>query len=405
MRGATSRLRRLLAAGLLLFGALSTIGCVPGVAWLPDSSGFIYTSGEQFTTLAHYDVTSHQSKVLVENTGAPTLWPALSPDGKRIAVGRVILVKGQKQSKLQVILYDRSGKELKRSQEFDWLQGDQPAQSEKLNDMAVAPQLFWAPRGERIVIQSIGKEPYAAIYDIQADRLLHSGPAVLLTFGSTPIRPDGAGFLLMKNPRWANWWDKKPGEVDPDPQFTFVDWEGKEKTLKPPAYLLDGEALKKETDPLKLYALLLPAFFESRWRGEVAEVSYGPDRLRYDIAKGEAVLDKVKPETTREGHVILRQYPIALGRATLRVVGPEQKEGERKNIDFARLEVVKAGQQKAQVLIPELNWLPVLVPAPNGKHVAIWSQVKENKREKGALLLVVNEQGEATGRIELGLKP
>jgi hypothetical protein len=405
MRRATSRLRQLAAAGLLLFGALSTIGCVPGVAWLPDSSGFIYTSGEEFTRLAHYDVTSHQSKVLVENTGAPTLWPALSPDGKRIAVGRLILVKGQKQSKLQVILYDRSGKELKRSQEFDWLQGDQPAKSEKLNDMGAAPQLFWAPRGERIVIQSIGKEPYAAIYDVKADRLLHSGQAVLLSFGGTPIRPDGAGFLLMKNTRWPNWWDKKPGEIDPDPQFTFVDWEGKEKMLKPPAALLDGEALKKETDPLKLYALLFPAYFESRWRGDVAELTYGPDRLRYEIAKGEAVLDKVKLETTREGHVVLRQHAIPGGQATLRVVALKQKDGERKNTDSSRLEVVKAGRQEAQVLIPELNFLPVLVPAPNGKHVAIWSQVKENNREKGAVLLVVDHQGEVTGRIELGLKP
>jgi hypothetical protein len=384
MRYASSPLRRQPAAVLLLVGLCSSSGCVPGVAWLPDSSGFIYTTGKQFTKLAQYDLATGQSKILVEDTAAPTLWPALSPDAKRIAVGRLFFAKDQKQAKIQVIIYDRSGKELRRSKTFDWPHGNKPAW----------PQLHWAPRGERIIIHTVGEDvPCTGIYDVQTDRLLKAGEGVLLGFGGTPLRPDGAGFLVMKNARWPNWWDKQPGAVDPDPRFVFMDWEGREKSIKAPAYLLDGEALKKEKEAAKLYALLFPVFFESHWQGDIAEVSLGRDRLRYFTARGAAVLDRVKPQTTREGNLVVRHYPFPGGKATLRVVSTKQNP---------RLEVVKGVGSEPEVVVKQLELLPVLIPSPTGKQVAVWANAKGGQQGQKSLLLVVNDQGEVGARIELG---
>ena len=235
---------RLLAAGVLLLGALSSAGCVPGVAWLSDSSGFYYTSGTEHTRLNLYDAASNKSKVVVKDTGAGTLWPAVSPDGERIAVAKHIYTVGQKRTKLQVVLFSREGKELSRSKEVDWLELKNPAVADRKKNGGEMPQLYWAPKEDKVLVFTDGGDGghsdggeggHAAIYDVKADRMIHSGEGQLLVFGGSPLRPDGSGFLLIKNTRWPNWWNQGPGEISSDPGFTFVDWDGKETALKAPA--------------------------------------------------------------------------------------------------------------------------------------------------------------------------
>src|SRR5262245_22533350 len=70
----------------LVIVALAAVasGCVNGVGWLPDSSGFVYATDRQQLVL--FDLKTKSSEVLVANTGTNTYWPAVSPDGKRIAV-------------------------------------------------------------------------------------------------------------------------------------------------------------------------------------------------------------------------------------------------------------------------------------------------------------------------------
>jgi hypothetical protein len=388
---------RLLTALLFLLGALSSAGCVPGVAWLPDSSGFIYTSGEHFTKLVHYDVAKGQEHVLVEDTGAGTLWPALRPDGQQIAVAKLTLTKGLKTTKLQIILYSRAGKELNRSKVFDWMELEKPAPGDAVSNSGLLPQLFWAPQGDKIIIHTSGADQggYTAIYDVKADQLIHAGDAQLLTFGSTPVRPDGAGFLVMKNMHWPSWWEKKPGEVDPDPRFAFVDWQGKEKALKPPAFLLDADALKKEKDANKIGGLLWPAYYESGWQGDVARVSWNVDRLRYLTGKGEAVLERIKAEKTKDGSLVMRHYPFPGGRTRVRVVVTKWDDQKPENSGPARLEVLKAGQQEPQDILEEITPC-VLIPAPNGKWLAVWTSMKEKKPKDQPLIVVIDDQGTVT---------
>src|SRR5262249_52509859 len=155
-RERTPWLRRFFT-GLALAAGLASAGCVPGVCWLPDSSGIIYTGGKKYDRLLQYDLAEGKPKVLVADTGAPTLWPAVSPDGRKIAVARVG-IDGKDRATVQVILYGRDGKELKRSKVFPWVETKKgpgelaPGKEEK----PLAPQLFWAPRGERIVVDLLG---------------------------------------------------------------------------------------------------------------------------------------------------------------------------------------------------------------------------------------------------------
>jgi hypothetical protein len=69
----------------MLLGILvaCTAGCYPGVAWLPDSSGFLYQGPGGIT---HYDLKTGKARVLIQDGKNTTQLPAVTPDGKRIAV-------------------------------------------------------------------------------------------------------------------------------------------------------------------------------------------------------------------------------------------------------------------------------------------------------------------------------
>src|SRR5262249_24582489 len=133
-------------------------------------------------------------------------------------------------------------------------------------------QLFWAPHDDRIVIHWYRgtKSPentdwHTGIYDVKADRFTNLGESMLLVFGGRAFRPAGAGFLVIKNyERWSD------GGI----RFSLVDFDGKERAIKPPPLLVDKEALRKERDFNKLAALLCPALYQSGWDGDVAEVSW-----------------------------------------------------------------------------------------------------------------------------------
>jgi hypothetical protein len=396
------------AAGLLLLVALASAGCIPGVGWLPDSSGFIYTAGEKRTRLVHYDLAQGKGNVLVEDTGAGTLWPAVSPDGKRIAVAKLALPEGQKRTTLQVILYSRAGKEPVRSEVFDWMElkdrafGPGPPPKPSI-ELYMLPQLFWAPRGDRILITTANTTAgYTGIYEVERNRLLHAGEGILFTFGGTPIRPDGAGFLVMKSRGWPWWWNREDGKGDCDPGFAFVDWEGKERALKPPPLLGNADALKKEEDNNKMGALLWPTLYQSAWDGNVAQVSWNVDRMRYVTDKGKAVLDGIKPERTKDGLLIKQQLAFPGGKARVRVVVTKEPHPTLPNVARDRVEVIKEGQEKPTVILDKIDAGCVLIPSPKRMLVAIIAGVGEEKGGRGHdLVVVVNDKGEEVARVPL----
>jgi hypothetical protein len=376
----------------VLGAALSSAGCVPGVGWLPDSTGFIYTSGADYTQLCHFDLQKNERHVLVGDTGAPTGWPAVRSDGQRVAVAKLIVEPMQKQARIQVTVYDRQGKEVHRSKVLDWAVLEKEFSKEPAKDDPVTlPQLFWAPLGDRILIHVAG---HTGIYDAKVAKLVWSTGGALLNFRGGPVRPDGAGFLVMKNyTGWATVFTMDKQAKDIDPHFVFVDWAGKEQPIKAPALMLDVHALQKETNSNKLMALFLPLLFESGWEGEVAQVSYDVERLRYFTKKGEALIDSVMPEWV-EGGMVQSQYRFPGGKAQLRVIALFKKENGPGSSTKVRLEVLKAGKKAPEVIVAEAEYC-VPVVAPNGKMVAVRSLIPNNdpNTREQYNLLVVDDKG------------
>jgi hypothetical protein len=392
MQPGLTLVRRCLTTLVLLGVALSSSGCVPGVGWLPDSTGFIYTSGADYTQLCHFDLQKNERHVLVGDTGAPTGWPAVRSDGQLIAVAKFTAEPMQKQARIQITVYDRQGKEVHRSKVLDWAVLENTFSKEPAKDDPVTlPQLFWAPQGDRILIHVAG---HSGIYDAKAAKLVWSAPGALLNFRGGPVRPDGAGFLVMKNyTGWATVFTKDKQAKDIDPHFVFVDWAGKEQPIKAPALMLDVAALQKETNSNKLMALFVPLLFESGWVGDVAQVSYHVDRLRYVTKKGEALLDSVQPEMV-EGGMVQSQYRFPGGHAQLRVIALFKKENGPESSNRVRLEVLKAGKKDPEVIVAEAEYC-VPVVAPNGKTVAVRSLIpsKDANTREQYNLLVVDDKG------------
>ena len=95
---------------------LSQSGCWPGIAWLPDSSGFYFTAGQSHEKLMFFDVAAKKTRVVVADTKGHTLWPAVKPDGKEIAVAR--LLSKQNGPAVQLAFFSPHGKELRVSKAF-----------------------------------------------------------------------------------------------------------------------------------------------------------------------------------------------------------------------------------------------------------------------------------------------
>ena len=139
---------------------------------------------------------------------------------------------------------------------------------------------------------------HSAMYDLGKDHFVMLGEAVPSIFGTTPVRPDGKGFLL----------------ANAENDVSFVDWEGKESAIAMPD-------VKKRN--VRLYEILsAPAVRSwSRWEGDVAIATSGQQQWRIDTAKKTAVLRTVdKSESQSDGKVIQQLHVFPDGKTKLAVI-------------------------------------------------------------------------------------
>jgi Tol biopolymer transport system component len=308
------------------------------MVWLPDSSGFIYPGGKAGEQIMFYDAAKREHRVLIEDTGAGTLIPGLSPDGKRIAVVRIRRGEDGEEA-AQIVVYDWTGKESHRSAQMKW-----KAAGEKKEGI-LGTMVFWDYAGNKLLFSApFEKEPQTGIYHPQTKQLrIVTGR--LLPFGGTPIRPDGKGFLVAAG----------DGKV-----AAFIDWEGRKQELElaPEAAANDDRAI-----------LDIPWWFVSQWDGNAAVASYKEWRTRIDSKKRTVTLEKRPQAEGRVGDFNIQQQWTFPNGAKVRGLVKEHADGK---FDKSRLEIITPGADKPHVLVEEGGGIFGFSPSPDKKLLAIW---------------------------------
>jgi hypothetical protein len=344
-------------------------------AWLPDSSGFVYTrcrhgSDGGYNRIVYCDVVKEEVRMIVADTGTQTIRPAVSPDGKHIAVAELVATPGAPDM-MQIVIYDLEGKEWQRSKPFAW--------SRTLPDgtkrIVKATALYWAPRGNKLLIHDYDDEPRTGIYDIrtgQLDLVLGALPAA---FGGSPFRPDGKGFLLNR--------PREDGKLT----VCFRDWSGKESVI----------AMKPDTmdSGEKVGMLACPGEFSSSWRGREAVVMYGEARIRIDTVKRTGILETVPgDEAEIDGKVIRQRYVFRATDVSVRIL----EDKDEKNATYFRLEVSRPKAKAADTVVQRASRC-VLYPSPNGKLVAVGCRERDLWGRDQNVIFVFDQEGSVTARI------
>ena len=347
------KLRRLLQATALL--SLPTLAGCFGVAWLPDSSGFIYTDGNELQQLVHYDIASGQRRVLVAKLPAATAWPALSADGKQIAVARLVRDKNQPAKQImQLILYDREGEEIHRSPEIVWT-----TTGKESNEELVLTNVYWAPSTGRLLVNDFeGDCGNTGIYDPVTKKMVATMEGIPAPFGGTPIRSDGKGFILAC----------KRGNSPAT--LSFVDLDGKAQPID-----MKPEAVDNDD---KSNAVTFPWSASSQWNGNEAVVTYRMFRIRIDTAKRTGNIEKLAAEdAVVEGKEIVQQFAFP-GGGKLRVLIEDQPSTKY------TAEFVKGAKEVKAIKIQDKAF--IMCPSPNQKWVVLrsMSDMRETYLVNGA---------------------
>jgi hypothetical protein len=211
----TSGARKILVACLLLVAT----GCdEDGVAWLPDSSGFIYTSKDG-TQVLQFDVKRRAKRIVLSHMGK-TSWPGLSADGKRVAVAdcTVTSTEGSSVEKysLTITIYSLEGEQLKRSKPFTITETNSFI-TEKSSVRRINVYLDWSGPANKLIV--MGRRIH--IYDTVQDKFIQGSQSVIpwpLAAGS-PVIPSKKGFLAVK----------VSGE---DRELVYYDWDGWETSFE-----------------------------------------------------------------------------------------------------------------------------------------------------------------------------
>lgn len=361
---------RCFRAIIVMFLLCCLSACNLGVAWLPDSSGFVFTTSAGH--LVHYDAASKKQRVLVtDKAAAVTCWPAVSPDGKKIAVAGLDGAKGEK-AKLRVDLYDLEGKSTHRSPDLEW--GEV-----KGKDTQFLTQLFWSPDGKKLLVHGMGTSDSASeghvtgLYDLAGKKAVLWKNHVPAIFGATPIRPDGQGFLL------SSVVDNETGA------YFWVDWKGNKKDIKSRKERLEPEGPG-----------LWPTLGNSRWNGPIARLTTPEGSYAIDTAKLEENQEKVKPADFKVKNEYIRMRAELAG--GLELLALETDDGDMRG-PAIRVVTRKPGKEAVTEIIPAWrDRLVLFCPSPDRKHlvVRVWYGLRG---AKGDTIHVIGRDGKVADQI------
>lgn len=314
------------------------------VAWLPDSSGFVYAD-KKGTRLMHYDVAKKARRVVSDQ--GKRLGHAVSPDGKHFAVAlcEVASKAGSRKETLKFVIaiLDREGREQSRSKALEVEQDrvpDEPAEKSATEDIGAL--ISWEGHPDRLLT------PYG-IYDRKAERWIKL-PATPAVFHVPGCPPTAKGFLATYAPR-----PNKPGAAQgaDELKVCFVDWDGWASDFKEPMKnLTTGD-------------LVAGCWDDRTWRLVTTGGVYSFDTagLKQEFTK---TPEKTWDALGRPGRYHRFADTDLVLAAFERKLKPDDYETAR------RLELHAPGKQRRKVVYAEGEYMGFhLYPSPNGKLVAV----------------------------------
>src|SRR5207302_4706723 len=138
----------------------------------------------------------------------------------------------------------------------------------------MATGVFWAATDGKLIVHTFDEPVKTGIYD-PAKKSLVTLDGYPAAFGGTPVRPDGKGFLVTRK-------DGGPDSL----KVLLVDWEGKTQPID-----MKPDAIDHEN---KVGPIQFPWAGNSGWKGAVAEVSHGGNRIRIDTDKRVGTFEAVR---------------------------------------------------------------------------------------------------------------
>jgi hypothetical protein len=372
-------------------------GCVP-VTWLPDSSGFVYVNPTQGKNpgdkgsgqLVHFDLKKNSGRVLVNDIGGDTAWPAVSPDGKRIAVAR-FQGDAKKVKTVQVIVYDFDGKQVQQSKAMSW-----PAPpDDKGIPLQVPALLFWSPKDDMVVVSDFN---HLGLFNVRTEAVKVIEKVIPVIHNGTPIRPDGRGVLVLIE-----------SKDDPKkPALVFLEWDGTRQEINTKALA----ALENKDDKAKSAldavstTMLLPLLLPSWWEGNSAYAGFKRDKVTYHIdttqkttVVSEDLAKFAKAEKKDEKHSIRYDFAGDISVHLVQTGDPPPKPG----MSSVRVKVVDHQTGKEQELLPKLessNYVGLL--SPDGKRLALCYGEFGNVPDRSNTILVISNKGKLVTKIEPG---
>jgi dipeptidyl aminopeptidase/acylaminoacyl peptidase len=381
--------RRWLVLIVVGIGLLTGSGCVP-VTWLSDSSGFVYAKRHKAKNedeppaiqLVHFDLKQNAARVVVDRVVSNTNWPAVSPDGKRLAVAR--FVPGAKESwTVRMVLFDSDGKQIHESKPFAWPDGCVDNKEDRGANVSL---LFWSPKGDKVVVTTmLATGCYDVMKDSMAWIIEQSAP---LIHGGTPIRPDGKGCLLLIEGA-----DKM--------RAALVHWDGSERVLDIAPLLAALPNKGGEGDIVGVPPL--PLQLPSWWEGNAAVVGskQGKASMRYDT--GKKTISIVAAE--KKGNLLERVAKENMGvydlgnSISIRLIpDAEQKPGASESDGYCRVVSVDRQTGKEHTLLAKEAPRFFAVPSPDRRYLALHFFASDTLPNR---IVVIGEKGDIAGKIEL----
>jgi hypothetical protein len=261
--------------------------------------------------------------------------------------------------------------------------------------------LFWAPRSDKLLVYA---DYTTGIYDLGSGRLVRLNPTAPWVFESTPILPDGKGFLAVHMGRPH----REPGD---ELEIQVVTWDGRATPLTPgkSERPLQGQ---EDRPPLMGFA---PVLISSRWEGGRATARWSHVRLEVHPAKHQVSFGQVEPGLAADGKVIQHRYQFPPEGAEVRLVELEPARRDELMEQFfvyplywARVEVRRPGEAEPRIVVARTDRC-VLHPSPDGRLVAVRCALQVDEKDsygrlragrlRRDLILVIDRHGEVVGRI------